>query len=68
MMRDWATSSGQVGVGYMTGFAARPVLETGPLLTTSVQGIAPGFGGSYASVLVDGQNPTLSCLPAGDVG
>lgn len=43
----------------MTGFAARPVLETGPLMTTPVRGIAPGFGGSYASVLVDGQNPTL---------
>ena len=45
----WATSSGQGGVGYMTGFAARPVPETDPLMTTPVRGISPGFGGSYAS-------------------
>lgn len=32
MMRDWTASSGQGGVGYMTGFAACAVPETGPLM------------------------------------
>ena len=34
MMRDWTASSGQGGMGYMTGLAARAVPETGPLTTT----------------------------------
>ncbi len=32
MMGDWTASSGQGGVGYMTGFAACAVPETGPLM------------------------------------
>jgi hypothetical protein len=43
MMRNWTASSGQGGGGYMTGFAARAVPETGPLMTTPARSFAPGF-------------------------
>ena len=46
MMRNWTASSGQGGGGYMTGFAARAVPETGPLMTTPARSLAPGLLGS----------------------